>query len=359
MAGFEWANAMKVEMEKSESSAFKTFVRRQSPSSSSASASGSASGDLTPGGTGEIFSYPFITLAVVAVAVFVLIGILIAVRMTIWNRRARMNSMDSDNGFASSMPFSAASLPPDPIQPPPILKKKVVEVPQAVASPTGPYCDWSLLQPVSVCFDKQTSESIHATINPTAGSETQTNWTPDLAQVQVTLLISLPTSRTTFPARLRRRNTRDLKSNIFSPLFNGSSVRPSYEADLTGDLSNPTMSKRPVSVHSRASVKELSDARRDAYFENLEKEAQPDESGFAPPQPNLTRPSSRSSLRTEHVNNDAPLDSVGIFAFGSAIMPIHPTPNNDSTLENAPITTKAEIMSLLDHGSRLQNPTKY
>ncbi|WFD43297.1 hypothetical protein MPSI1_001958 [Malassezia psittaci] len=359
MAGLEWTNAMYVEMEKSESSAFETLARRQSASSSSASASGSST-DLTPGsGSGEIFSYPFITLAVVAVAVFVLIGILIAVRMTIWNRRARMNSMDPDNEFVSSMPFSAASLPPDPIQPPPILKKKVVEASQPVTSPTTAYCDWSLLQPVSVCFDKQTSEAIHATINPSAGSESQANWTPDLAQVQVTLLISLPTSRTTFPARLRRRSTRDSKSNIFSPLFNGASVRPSYEADLTGDLSNPTMSKRPVSVHSRASAKEMSDARRDAYFENLEKEAQPDESGLAPPRPNLTRPSSRSSLRTEHANNDASLDLVGIFAFGSAIMPIHPTPNNESTLENAPILTKSDIMSLLDHGSRLQNPAKF
>ena len=317
----------------------------------------------SPGGprndddSAPVFSYPFVTLAVVAVAVFVLIVILVIVRMMVWNRRARQQAqnpnMDEEDGVYPPA-FAPAPPPPDPIKPPPILEK-VISPLSAPSRAHVPHVrgDWNMLQPVSVCFDRPASDHLRSTIRELARARELATQESLATQAQVTCLISLPTARTTFPDRLRRR-PKEARSSLFTPLFNGGDGRPSYESELTGDLSHGHSLKRAASVHSRASAKEMSDARRDAYFEHLERDAKPDVGGLAPPQPELSRRNSRVSMRSAADEGD--VDHVGIFAFGSAVFPITKAPGRDAEKHAPP--TKADLSSLFERAQRVEAPTK-
>lgn len=312
--------------------------------------------DDDSGNGGTAFSYPFVTLAVVAVAVFVLIVVLIAVRMTIWNRRAQRRAHEmNDEQYIPSYPMQ---LPQDPMQPPPLLEKTVSPVAPKDPSTLTPAsaADWSALQPVSVCFDKETSNRIHTTLNAPPGITDP--WTRDCmpANAQVTCLVSLPTSRTVFPARLRRRHTKEAKSSVFTPFFSGESdAHQSYECDLSSDLSH--QQKRPASLYSRASVKELSDARRDAYFEDMEKQAERGESGLAPPPP-MARENSRVSMPSTYEQDNEDNEHVGIFAFGSVVLPINKAASKNASPGGSANVTKADVMGIIDQTHRVQGPMK-
>ncbi|WFC95207.1 hypothetical protein MBRA1_001854 [Malassezia brasiliensis] len=330
-----------------------SLERRQSASASSGSDDYNPGPSDDPPSSGPIFSYPFITLAVVAVAVFVLITILVAVRMTVWNRRARQRMLDMNEEYFVPHPFAPQRLAVDPIKPPPILEKKIASVGTHHRLPfTHATADWSTLQPVSVCFDQETSNAIRAAHDSQDPNE------PMSPKVQVTCLVSLPTARTVFPDRLRRRPLKDVKASIINPLFEGIHGRPSYEGDLTGDLSHGPSIKRPNSVYSRISTKEASDARRDAYFENMEKEAQLGDSGLAPPRPELSRRNSRTSMATDNETKEGDVEHVGIFAFGSVVLPVIKGKGKELFLEKNGRLKRSDVMTLMEHTQRVQSPTK-
>lgn len=332
-----------------------SLERRQSASASSGSGDYNPAPSNDPSSSGgPVFSYPFITLAVVAVAVFVLITILIAVRMTVWNRRSRQHMLDMNEEYFPH-PFAPQRPVMDPIKPPPILEKKIAPVGTHHRLPfTHATADWSTLQPVSVCFDHETSDAIRASPN----SKQDPN-EPISPKVQVTCLVSLPTARTAFPDRLRRRPLKDVKASIINPLFQGVHGRPSYEGDLTGDLSRGPSIKRAGSIHSRMSTKEASDARRDAYFENMEKEAQLGGPGLAPPKPDLSRRNSRSSMATDNEAKEGDMEHVGIFAFGSVVLPVTKSKGKELFSEKNGHLKRLDVMALMEHTQRIQSPTKF
>lgn len=321
----------------------------------SAASPTSSSAPVDPSGGGSsIFSYPFVTLAVVAVGVFVLVVIAIAVRLSIWNRRSQSGQYAQGDGMY--MPPNLFSSVPavDPVQPPVLLEKTVAPHAFDATKPvTAQAPDWAAIQPVSVCFDRDSSNRIRTSLNAPQGANDPTSDEPLVGSAQVTCLVSLPTSRTVFPARLRKRSGKDQKWSSFNPLFQG--PQTGYAGDLTGDLSRTGSLKRAPSIASRMSAKETSDARRDAYFQTMEREAS--EGGLAPPRPPLTRNDSHNSVGpTEH----APVDDdehVGIFAFGSVILPIHKSRTTGFSEKNSSLT-KADLLALMDQAHNVQGPVK-
>src|SRR5699024_6565993 len=127
-----------------------TLMRRQSPSSSHGGDNGE--------NEGVPFRTPFLTFAIVAVAVFVVIIFLIVLRLMVWNRRARMYPDMVGGGYAF---FARPSLPlSDMVSPPPLLEKTVSACHPASHihnMQNAPPVNWAAIQPVSVSFDEHVS----------------------------------------------------------------------------------------------------------------------------------------------------------------------------------------------------------
>ncbi|WFD30970.1 hypothetical protein MSPP1_001996 [Malassezia sp. CBS 17886] len=264
--------------------------------------------DQGSAGTGHKFNASFIVFAVVAVAVFILIVVMVVGRMVLWQRRyGRLEPTERPALFAQGQRAA------DPIPPPEMMKKTTAPVSSADDARGG----WSSVQPAAVTLDKTASSRVAALREqghsassrlPPAVSEA-----PLAASVQVTYLVSLPSPGTPFPEHLRRRNRSSADAN----------TSRDFSVDLTRSESQ---GKRSASIRSRASIRDLSEVRRSAYLHTLENDAPV----TAPPPAHVDGAAVDGTVvgrmsaapGKNQVDCDDDQDSVGPMAFGTVVLPV-------------------------------------
>ncbi|WFD06452.1 hypothetical protein MVES1_001797 [Malassezia vespertilionis] len=313
-----------------------TVVRRQEPSPSDRNNRDNDDGKVP-------FRAPFLTFAIVAVAVFLLIIFLIVLRILVWNRRARLR-----NNQLEARPFftHAHITPQDRTAPPPLLEKTAVscysESPGSGAAGV-PIANWSAIQPLSVCFDEKVTAAMRPALESRKereedlGTKEMPPDEPVDAHVQLTCLVAFPTEHTVFPDHLRsRRHGNGARSYLSKP------EHLSLGGDRTGDFSGAQSTpKRAGSIHSQMSIKELGEARRAAYFDHLvnNEHGMPDQESATHLQSmraSMVRESSRPADLSRQNSQRVPMshatdtgvdddtdEFVGIFAFGSKVLPVH------------------------------------
>ena len=275
---------------------------------------------------------PFIIFVIIAVGLVLSVVIMIVVRITYWKRHG-----DDMSQHPSSVVYAPFAVPKDNVSPPPIYEKKIVLPSDGASLP-----QWQMLQPLSVSLNKAASEYIR--INAHAPESLlrkhQSDPVPFTTQVQTSFFISLPSQHSCFPDRLRAPFAAPRH-----PL--AGDTRTSMELELSHDLSTFSVKpSRAPSVHSKQSVKEVGDARRDAFFSQLEGQG-----GTTLGFQNTVR--SRSSAleqqnqevldrRALHMEDQADDGEIGAFAIGTRNFFVA-TPESKSKL------SKNELFNLAAH----------
>jgi len=268
------------------------------------------------GGNGARFASPFLTFAVVAIAVIVALLVMVFTRVVFIQRRANLAQVEPTSGPVIYQE------PKDYV--PPIFERRL-----STAADLGMHESWDSLQPLSVAFDRDISAHVRSS---ESGPETATSAVgpqqPPVGSVQATFLVSLPTPSMKFPAHLRRRGQphgMQTSANDGLPYVN---ARSSSEKNTAMDMSHNVTDKlrRSASFRSALSGKELGDARREAFLNQMEMTAT---GGVLP----RRTPSVRSNLSN---TNQAVLDrhdtltheddeAIGSFALGSLAMNVRQT----------------------------------
>ena len=272
--------------------------------------------DDSDGGNGARFASPFLTFAVVAIAVIVALLVMVFTRVVFIQRRANLAQIEPTSGPVIYQE------PKDYV--PPIFERRL-----SAAADLGTHASWDNLQPLSVAFDRdisahvRSSESVQEMSTSAIGPQQ-----PPAGSVQATFLVSLPTPSMKFPAHLRRRSpSHGMKTSEIDGLTYVN-ARNSTEKNTTMDMSDNVTDKlrRSASFRSALSGKELGNARREAFLNQMEVTAT---GGVLP----RRVPSVRSNLSS---TNQAVLDrhdtltheddeAIGSFALGSLAMNVRQT----------------------------------
>ena len=155
---------------------------------------------------GRGFHLPFLTFAVIAIAVVIgLLGMVI-LRIFVLQRR-----------YSTNMPQETVSsavyhIPTE--NPPPIYEHKVL-----TASDTNTKLSWNDLQPISVAFDRTITSNVRLDACGKSDTSQVQGLKPPNASVQTTFIVGLPTpAQTVFPPWLRRRSSNIHKKGMEAEL---------------------------------------------------------------------------------------------------------------------------------------------
>lgn len=290
---------------------------------------------------GRGFHLPFLTFAVIAIAVVIgLLGMVI-LRIFVLQRRY------STNMPQETVPSAVYNIPTE--NPPPIYEYKVL-----TASDTNTKLSWNDLQPISVAFDRTITSNVRLdACGKSATSQVQSLKPPD-ASVQTTFIVGLPTpAQTVFPPRLRRRSSNIHEKGVETDLPRRRS-RMSLKKDAAGDADD--LSQKPQnapSIHSNLSQKEQGDARREAYFLNLG--SSNGDSGLDYSQSvRLNLSHANQAILNRHdttIDNDE--EVIGAIALGTMSMQVkEPMENKDDSC--VPLT-KDTLSGILHHAKKVRD----
>lgn len=291
---------------------------------------------------GKGFHLPFLTFAVIAIAVVIgLLGMVI-LRIFVLQRRYNTNIPQET---ASSVVYN---IPTE--NPPPIYEHKVL-----VASDTNTKLSWNDLQPISVAFDRAVTSNVRLDARGKADTSQVQGLKPPNASVQTTFIVGLPTpAQTVFPPRLRRRSSHVHKKSMETD-FPSQRSRMFLKKDAAGDADD--FSQKPQyapSIHSNLSQKEQGDARREAYFYNLDSSSNGN-SGLEHSQSvrmNLSH--SNQAILNRHdtaIDNDE--EVIGAIALGTMSMQVkEPMENKDDSC--VPLT-KEKLSGILHHAKKVRD----
>lgn len=298
--------------------------------------------DTKVDGNDNGFHLPFLTFAIIAIAVVVALLGMVILRIFVLQRRFNTNVPRES---ASSVVYN---IPTE--NPPPIYEHKV-----SVASDTNTNLSWNELQPISVAFDRSVTSHVRLDASKKADTSRVQRLKPPNASVQTTFLVSLPTpTRTVFPPQLRRRAS-NIQKKSMEPGLHSQRSRNSLEKGVTGDAHD--ISQKPQyapSIRSNASQKEQGDARREAFFHNMHPSFT-GSTGLSHSQSvrmNLSN-ANQAILNRHDTTTDNDEEVIGAVALGSMSMQVkEPMEGKDDSCVSL---TKEKLSGILRHAEQVRH----